>query len=123
MSYTNSDIESKARSMLGKTPDKENGLLRFVCEAAAAELESKLRHGVDREKIEELFVTAAGVLAISLYMELSPDGEDNVKSFKAGSLSVELGDVSSAAKLRRLAENMLCAYLDNGGFGFKGVDA
>lgn len=123
MSYTNSDIEAKARALMGKLNEESDGILHLVCRAAAAELESKLRQGVDKEEIEELFVTAAGILAVSLYIELSPDGADTVRSFRAGELSVELGELGSADKLRRLAENMLCSYFDGGGFEFMGVDA
>lgn len=124
MAYTNSDIENKALSLMSsELPAESAGILRAVCASAAAELESRLRKGVSSEEIQELFVTAAGMLALSMYIELSGLPVDRVGSFSAGNVSVRLdgGAVSaSAANLRKYAENMLAAYLD-GGFEFMGV--
>lgn len=125
MAYTNSDIENKALSLMGsELPAESGGILKAVCASAAAELESRLRKGVSSGEIQELFVTAAGMLALSMYLELAAVPGDRVGSFSAGNLSVRLdgGTVSaSAAKLRKYAENMLAAYLDGGGFEFVGV--
>lgn len=124
MAYTNSDIENKALSLMSSELTAESaGILKAVCASAAAELESRLRKGVSSEEIQELFVTAAGMLALSMYIELSGLPGDRVGSFSAGNVSVRLdgGAVSaSAANLRKHAENMLAAYLD-GGFEFMGV--
>ena len=63
MAYTNSDIENKALSLIGsELPAESAGILKAVCASAAAELESRLRKGVSSEEIQELFVTAAGML-------------------------------------------------------------
>lgn len=71
MSYTDMDIEMKALSMLGESvPDEDADMLRAVCSAAAAELESRLRRGASSDGIGETFVTASAMLAISMYMEL-----------------------------------------------------
>ena len=125
MAYTNQDIESKAREMLAASPLGDKGkALRGACQTAAAELESKLRSGVNSSDIEELFVSAAAVLALSLYLELTGITNDKIDSFKAGELSVSLRDgtkTGSAQSLRMRAESMLSAYLDCGGFEFKGV--
>lgn len=125
MAYTNQDIESKAREMLGTAPlGSEGKALRSACQTAALELESKLRSGVNSSDIEELFVSAAAVLALSLYLELTGITNDKIDSFKAGELSVSLRDgtkTGSAQSLRMRAESMLSAYLDCGGFEFKGV--
>lgn len=125
MAYTNQDIESKAREMLAASPLGNKGkALRSACQTAAAELESKLRSGVKSSDIEELFVSAAAVLALSLYLELTGITNDKIDSFKAGELSVSLRDgtkTGSAQSLRMRAESMLSAYLDCGGFEFKGV--
>ena len=125
MAYTNQDIESKAREMLAASPLGDKGkALRSACQTAALELESKLRSGVKSSDIEELFVSAAAVLALSLYLELTGITNDKIDSFKAGELSVSLRDgtkTGSAQSLRMRAESMLSAYLDCGGFEFKGV--
>lgn len=125
MAYTNSDIESRARSLMTfSIPTESAGMLKAVCASAAAELESRLRKGVSSESIKELFVTAAGVLALSMYIELGGVATDRIGSFSAGNLSVRLdgGAVSaSAASLRKYAERMLSAYIDGDGFEFVGV--
>lgn len=125
MAYTNSDIENKALSLMSsELPAESAGILKAVCASAAAELESRLRKGVSSGEIQELFVTAAGMLALSMYLELAAVPGDRVGSFSAGNLSVRLdgGAVSaSAANLRKYAEHMLAAYLDGGGFEFVGV--
>lgn len=124
MSYTNSDIENRAVSLLGKgvAPGSE-WILRTVCQAAAAELEAKLRRGVRSSDIQELFVTAAGMLAISMLLESDESLENSVESFTAGNLSVRMrsGESISAATLRKRAEHLLGAYLETGGFEFVGV--
>ena len=118
MSYTDMDIEMKALSMLGSNvPDEDAVMLRTVCAAAAAELEGRLRRSASSDDMTELFTTAAGMLAISMYMEL---GAAHSGGFTAGRLSVQLGGASAAA-LRKSAETLLGAYLDNGGFEFVGV--
>ncbi len=125
MAYTNQDVESKAREMLAASPlGNEGKALRSACQTAAAELESKLRSGVNSSDIEELFVSAAAVLALSLYLELRDIPNDKIDSFKAGELSVSLRDgtkTGSAQSLKMRAESMLSAYLECGGFEFKGV--
>ncbi len=125
MAYTNQDIESKAREMLAASPLGNKGkALRSACQTAALELESKLRAGVNSSDIEELFVSAAAMLALSMYLELTGITNDKIDSFKAGELSVSLRDgtkTGSAQSLRMRAESMLSAYLDCGGFEFKGV--
>ena len=93
MSYTDMDIEMKALSMLGESvPDEDADMLRAVCSAAAAELESRLRRGASSDEIGETFVTASAMLG-----------------------------GASAAALRKSAETLLGAYLDSGGFEFVGV--
>lgn len=121
MSYTDMDIEMKALSMLGESvPDEDADMLRAVCSAAAAELESRLRRGTSSDEIGETFVTASAMLAISMYMELGSAHSGGVSGFTAGKLSVQLGGASAAA-LRKSAETLLGAYLDSGGFEFVGV--
>ena len=111
MSYTDMDIEMKALSMLGESvPDEDADMLRAVCSAAAAELESRLRRGASSDGIGETFVTASAMLAISMYMELGSAHSGGVSGFTAGKLSVQLGGASAAA-LRKSAETLLGAYL------------
>lgn len=127
MAYTINDIKEKAKSLLGNS--LRNGgeeVLEAVCEIAAAEIKSKLRSGVSEESIGETYVTAAGILAIALYMELSDSSEGGINSFSAGNVSVSLsgaeGIKASASSLRKTAESMLSAYIKCSDFCFLGVD-
>ena len=127
MAYTTNDIKRKAMTMLGDSlRSGGEDVLGAVCEAAAMELKAKLRSGVSAESMGETFVTAAGILAIALYMELNDASAGGIDSFSAGNLSVKLGEnggiKASAASLRQTAENMLSAYLRDSGFCFLGVD-
>jgi hypothetical protein len=96
-------------------------VLKRLCQVSSQELVSRLREGVDAQEIEEQFVAAAAMLALSLY--LAAEYGENVESFAAGSLSVKLsGERVSAASLRRQAELILSAYLKDQGFAFLGVE-
>lgn len=115
------DIFDRAEQLLGEaiSEDKKQ-VLAALCAAAASELESKLKRGVAINQIQELFVTAAGVLALSMYIQL--DEPDGITSFSAGSVSVnKAASADSAASLRKQAETMLQGYLADQGFEFVGV--
>ena len=98
----------------GKSPR-----LEALCAAASAELMGRLREGVKIEDIKPLFVSAAGVLALSMYIAAEDEGQC---SFKAGNLSVSSGSkAASAHSLRLQAEAMLAAYMADRGFEFRSV--
>ncbi len=122
MAYTAEDIRIKAEALLGGTADEgRKTAVAAVCEAARAEMTARLLNGVTPEDIGETFVTACGLLAISMCIE---SGNGDVASFKAGSVAVTRKGGSggiSAASLRRQAEEMLKAYLADSGFAFVGV--
>lgn len=113
------EIYSFAEGSLGGETGKKD-TLTALCAAASAELLARLREGVDVESIKPLFVTAAGVLALSMFIALGDEGE---YSFKAGSVSVSGGNkAASAHSLRMQAETILSAYLSDRGFQFKSVE-
>ena len=97
-------------------------VMMTLCRAAAGELRQRLREGVGAGEIKELFVAAAGILALSMYA--AAGARPAMTSFKAGNLSVTCadgGETVSAPALRRLAESMLSSYIRDEGFGFMGV--
>ena len=108
-----------AQGVLGGE-DADDAALKALCAAASGELLGRLREGTDVESIKPLFVTAAGVLALSMYMTL---GDAGLEGMKAGNLSLSFGDkAASAHSLRTQAEAMLSAYLRDAGFDFRGVE-
>ena len=127
MAYTTNDIKEKAVTLMGASL-REGGeeVLEAVCKAAEIEIKGKLRSNVSVEDLGELYITAAGILAIALYTELSDSAEGGINSFAAGNLSVSLSDSggikASASSLRKMAENMLSEYLKGTDFCFMGVD-
>lgn len=125
MAYSDKEIEIRAKEMLGRElSQSEERLLRRTCSAAVTELEARLRNGIRSEDIGELFNNAAGVLALSLFIELGSGDINNIGYFKAGGLSVKLDGTrdKAAAKLRSRAEAMLASYLKCPDFAFTGVE-
>lgn len=122
MAYTVNEITARALALLGGDA-ADAAVLEKLCAASASELESRLREGVTADGIGELFVTAAGVLALSMYIGVG--GADGAKSVRAGNVTVSRRDAAggavSAAALRREAEAMLSAWLCDRGFEFLGV--
>ena len=107
-----------ARALAGD--DADALVLSAMCTAAAAELEGRLRAGVRAEELGDTFIHAAGVLALSMYCIVKDT--EKLKGFRAGNLSVEYADgEASPEELRKLAEQMLSAYLTDRGFAFLGV--
>lgn len=101
--------------------EEKGETLASLCEAASSELVARLKEGVEPESIKPLFVTAAGVLALSMYIALGDKGETG---FKAGDISVSFGGrAASAHALRTQAEAILAAHLRDRGFEFRSVEA
>ena len=101
--------------------EERSEALEALCAAASAELRARMRAGVDEQAIRSAFVTAAGMLALSMY--ISTDTGSGIEQFSAGRLSIKKGgETVSADKLRRQAETILAAYLTDAGFEFMGVE-
>ena len=113
----NSDIYSFAEALAGD--DADETVLRAMCEAAAGELEVRLKEGVSAETLGSTFSMAAGVLAVSMYCAVGHPAQ--IRSFRAGDVSVDYGGEVTAEGLRAAAEAMLSAYLKDRGFEFLGV--
>ena len=100
--------------------DADAAVLEAMCGAAAAEIESRLREGLTLADLGSVYVTAAGVLALSLYC--AAQDPEQISAFRAGDLSVSYGKgEADAERLRALAEQMLAGKLRERGFGFAGV--
>lgn len=122
MAYTTEDIEQRAETLIGESLDAaKKARLNALCSAAAGEVTARLREGVTPESAGESFITAAGMLALAMYMELGDAAED-FSSFRAGNVSVtRRRSAASAARLRQQAEELLREYISDSGFSFMGV--
>ena len=113
----NNDILTIALSLAGESADED--VMAALCDAASAELEARLREGESPETLGSVFSIAAGVLAVSMYCAVGQP--EQIRSFKAGSVSVEYGGEATPESLRAAAEAMLAAHLKDRGFDFMGV--
>lgn len=98
----------------------------LLCEAAEHELVGQLRDGITPEDCAEAFVCAgAWIAAAGILTSRACASSGEVKSFKAGEVSVELSaeerSGSAAVSLRREAERLMRPYIKDSAFGFFGV--
>ncbi len=113
-------------SLLCAASEQEQDALMLLCEAAEHELMRRLRDGVTAEECEEAFVCAGAWIAASgVLTSRACASSGEVKSFRAGEVSVELSaeerSGSAAVSLRREAERLMRPYIKDSGFGFFGV--
>ncbi|MBQ3497411.1 MAG: hypothetical protein IJA73_04700 [Oscillospiraceae bacterium] len=113
-------------SVLCAVTEQENEALELLCEAAERELTERLRAGVAPEDCAEAFVCAGAWIAASgILTSRACASSGEVKSFRAGEVSVELSaeerSGSAAVSLRREAERLMRPYIKDSAFGFFGV--
>lgn len=119
MTYTIDDVRSKALLILSDVPENL-ALLDIMCEAAKAELERILIHPMESEAEKSLFLSSAGMLAVSGYMQTGTHGD--ITSFKAGSVQIQRSEgKSDALALRERAYRLLAGYIADADFAFVGV--
>lgn len=113
------EVLDRAELFLGvELSESGRQTLSALCAVAAANLESRLRSGVSVDEIHEEFVTAAGVLALSMYAAV---GGGDFSSVKVGEVTLTRGGGDFSDSLRTLAEEMLASQLTERGFDFRGV--
>ena len=112
------EIFEFTKSLAGNAADET--VLRAMCQAAADEMEARLREDISSAELGSRFVTSVGVLALSMYCAV--ENPEKLRSLKAGNLAVEYGaEKLDAEKLRAVAERMLASELSDRGFAFQGV--
>lgn len=117
------EIFEKAKQVYREElPSGGEAALFEMSAAACRELLGRLREEVSLEAIQEEFIRAAAVLAVSLFLGLDCS---EVDSFSAGSLRLKRRSINgsrrAASSLRNQAELMLIGYLKDTGFCFKAV--
>lgn len=119
MTYTIDDVRNKALLILNDAP-VNFALFDIMCNAALIELERGLTHPMDSEKEKDLFLSAAGMLAVSMYMQT--DTHADITSFKAGNVQIQRGEGNTdALALRESAYALLSGYVGDADFAFVGV--
>ena len=114
-------VFQQALLLAGELDQKNQALLRLLCDAAAAALASRLREGMTPETCGKDFVMAASLFALADMKQL--EGEGQVEEFKAGDLTVRQEKASpegAAECLQKRAEALMKPYLKDC-FAFLGV--
>jgi len=116
-----------ARCFLGRTlTERQEETLILLCEGAAEQWRARLRDGLTPEDCRGTFLTACAWTALAHMAPALEAGAPAPRSFTAGDLSVSLGTMAGereqgAARLARLAEELMTPYTRDGGFSFLGV--
>ena len=110
-------VYTRALVMVGEPDERQQEMLRILCEAGAASLAARLVDGLTPEDCQEEFVTAAAMLAAA-----GMAGFEEAAEFKAGDLTVKMKDrkEGTAAELRFQADQLMGPYL-KARFLFAGV--
>lgn len=107
---------------VGPVGEEELPLLETLCQAAQAELEAKLRHGLVPEDCGGAFPLAAAWLARA-GLCAGQVAADTPRAWSAGAVSVSGAVPASdrADTLRDAAYRLMAPYLNDQGFFFRGV--
>lgn len=97
----------------------EETLLEMLCRAACQRLDSRLREGVTADDCADAYVTAAVWLALA---GLSESGASNgISRFSAGDVTIEKSGGNAQSGLESQAWELMCPYLRDDDFVFRGV--
>lgn len=118
MDSTDKVLDRALLFLSGEISDSGKERLALLCRLAVSELEARLRSGAQAESIGEQFVSAAGVLALSMYAAL---GDEPFAAVKIGSVSMTKQEGDLSGRLRTLSEELLAGFLRERGFDFRGV--
>ena len=100
---------------LGRMDETERENLRVLCRAAVQDWTARLRPGVYAEDCGPALALAAAWTALAML------GEEDVRRFSAGDLTIETGGGERGGRLRRQAEQIMAPYRKDDGFVFRGV--
>lgn len=112
-------IYAQALLLAGELEQKQDDLLKVLCQGANNSLVVRLREGLTPEDCKADFVAAASLFALSALS--SADEEADIEMFQAGDLSLRRRGKDAASNcLRNQAELMIAPYLKDH-FTFLGI--
>ncbi|MBQ2854923.1 MAG: hypothetical protein IJE81_05565 [Oscillospiraceae bacterium] len=112
-------ICAQAALLAGQLDERQNNLLRLLCQAAATGLENRLKPGLTPEDCKADFVAAASMYALAALNEAGQAA--SVAEFRAGDLTVRRSGMDMASRcLQRQADLIIHPYVQDG-FSFQGV--
>lgn len=118
MSLTD-QIYAQACLLAGKLEEREQALLRLLCQSAVTALAARLRTGLTPEDCRADFVAAASLFALASMSSVSQDA--GLGEIKVGDVTLKRQDPDTASRcLRSQAELIIAPYLADR-FCFRGV--
>ena len=112
-------VFAQACLLAGVLEDREQELLRLLCETAVSSLQSRLRPGLTPEDCRADFVAAASLFALSSISVMSEEGA--LGEMKIGDVTLKRSGRDAASKcLRNQGELIIAPYLADR-FCFRGV--
>ena len=114
-------VLAQALLLAGDLDDRQREILRALCTASAASLQTRLREGLTPEDCKADFIAAASLLALAAMNGVS--NEEQTEQITVGDFTVRNVKGSSDAAsncLRAQAELMIAPYLKDR-FSFLGV--
>ena len=103
-------IYAQASLLASPLEEKQQQLLRILCEGAAYALRARLREGMTEEDCRAEFVASASLLALADLQEAEQLG--TMAEFRAGDLTVKNREAGSATRcLRNQAELIMAPFL------------
>lgn len=114
------DILTVALCFAGRElSEKEQGVLRTLCEAAEVRWKSRLREELSPEDCRGPFVTACAWTALAGFQGGMEAGRSAPVSFTAGDLTVRNGDADACGRsLEAQAQLLMEPYVEDGSFAF-----
>ncbi len=112
-------VFAQAALMAGELDERQQMLLRLLCEGALSGILARLREDVWPEDCREVLIMAASFYALA---DLQRAQEAGLAEFRAGDLTVKQGSsqAGGAEALQRQAERLIKPYLKDS-FTFLGV--
>ena len=115
----NEQVYAQAALLAGQLEERQEHMLRLLCDRTTASLTTRLRQGLTPQDCKADFVAAASLFALAALNGVSE--ESQIQHFSIGDLTVNRKDADAASKcLRNQAELMIAPYLKDR-FCFRGV--
>lgn len=115
----NEQIFAQAVLLAGPIDNRQEALLRLLCNGAASSLVARLRDGLTPQDCKVDFVAAASLYALAALSEV--DEKTRVESFTAGDVTVRRGKSSAASQCLRYQADLMFSPYAKDGFAFRGV--
>lgn len=113
------EVFDQAALLASPLDEKQERLLKLLCEGEVCSLRTRLREGLTEEDCQQELVNAASLLALAALQEAEQSGK--MAEFRAGDLTVKNREADAASRcLRNQAQQIIAPFLQDS-FAFQGV--